>query len=286
MEEVILFFEQIPSSYRAALLIGGLALFWSLESIAPLMQLSYNKWRHAGINLFLTFTTVLINLVFAGLLYLSSKWAINHSFGVLQWISLPLWIEMIAGLLLLDLIGAYFIHYLEHRVRWMWRFHIIHHSDPCVDTTTANRHHPIESVFRAVFTILAVLIAGAPMWLVMLYQSLSVFFSQFNHANIKLPSKVDKWLSYVIVSPDMHKVHHHYRLPLTDTNYGNIFSIWDRLFGTYAFCPPQQLRYGIDTHPAEEEHSRIMRLLTIPFEPYRPASAPEEIKREKRHRVP
>jgi len=275
MKDIIIFFETIPSSWRAAFLIGGLALFWSLESIVPLLKFSYHKWKHAGINIFFTLTTVLINLAFASLLYLSSHWAVNHSFGIVQWLQLPLWAEAILGLLLLDLIGAYLIHYLEHRVRWMWRFHIIHHSDPYVDTTTANRHHPVESVFRAIFTTLAVLIAGAPMWLVMLYQSLSVLFSQFNHANIRLPEKVDKWLSYLIVSPNMHKVHHHYRLPLTDTNYGNIFSIWDRLFGTYAFCPPQKLHYGIDTHPKEEEHSRILRLLSIPFEAYRPASPPE-----------
>jgi sterol desaturase/sphingolipid hydroxylase (fatty acid hydroxylase superfamily) len=185
-------------------------------------------------------------------------------------LDLPLWVFMIAGLLLLDLIGAYFIHWLQHRTWWMWRFHLIHHTDPCVDTTTANRHHPGESVFRAVFAMLAVFVTGAPMWLVFLYQTLSVILSQFNHANIRLPNVLDKAISWLIVSPNMHKIHHHYRLPLTDTNYGNIFSIWDRLFGTFAeVADIKQIVYGIDTHTQIEEHSRISNLLGIPFQPYR-----------------
>jgi sterol desaturase/sphingolipid hydroxylase (fatty acid hydroxylase superfamily) len=171
----------------------------------------------------------------------------------------------------MDLIGAYFIHWLEHRVKWMWRFHLVHHSDTYVDTTTANRHHPGESIFRAVFTTIAVVIMGAPMWLVMLYQSMSAFLSQFNHADISLPKWLDRGMSWLIVSPDMHKVHHHYVLPLTDTNFGNIFSIWDRLFGTFAYVEDAKtLTYGIDTHMQAEENNDMMNLLKIPFGTYRP----------------
>jgi len=132
---------------------------------------------------------------------------------------------MILGLLLMDLIGAYLIHYIEHKVKWMWKFHMVHHADTHVDTTTANRHHPGESVFRAVFAMIAVLIVGAPMWLFMLYQSLSAVLSQFNHANIRLPLWLDRAIGWIIVSPDMHKVHHHYIRPQTDTNFGNIFLV-------------------------------------------------------------
>ena len=110
---------------------------------------------------------------------------------------------------------------------------MVHHSDKHVDTTTANRHHPIESVVRFFFTLIAIIISEASIEIVFLYQSLSVAFSQFNHANIRLSDKTDKLLSYLIVSPNMHKVHHHSFMPYTDSNYGNIFSIWDRVFGTY-----------------------------------------------------
>src|SRR5690606_2336888 len=128
---------------------------------------------------------------------------------------------------------AYAAHWVEHKVKPLWMVHLLQHSDHNVDTNTANRHHPLECLIRYTFTLIGVLIVGAPIGIIMLYQSLSVVFSQFNHANIRLPKKVDNAISWFVVSPDMHKVHHHYQLPYTDSNYGNIFSIWDRLFGTY-----------------------------------------------------
>ncbi|MGD1841828.1 MAG: sterol desaturase family protein [Thermonemataceae bacterium] len=277
MDQIIQFFETIPSSYRTAILVGGLAFFMMFEQIVPLFSKSYNKVRHTGMNLFFTLTTAVINFAFAYIIVKTSQWAVAEGFGLLHLVELPIWLFLLAGLLILDLVGAYFIHWLEHRVRWMWRFHLVHHSDTHVDATTANRHHPGESVFRAVFTLVAVVVTGAPMWLVMLYQTLSVVLSQFNHANIRLPKKIDNVLSWVIVSPDMHKVHHHYKLPLTDTNYGNIFAFWDRIFGTFAHVKQtQKLVYGVDTHMEAKENDHLGNLLAIPFQPYRKASEPEQ----------
>ena len=169
----------------------------------------------------------------------------------------------------MDLVGAYSIHWLEHRVKIMWKFHLVHHSDTYVDTTSANRHHPGESVFRAVFTILAVFLLGAPMWLVMLYQAASAFLSQFNHADIRLSKRLDDAISWIFVSPNMHKVHHHYVLPYTDSNFGNIFSVWDRLFGTYMSLDVDKIIYGVDTHMKPEENDAMGNLLKIPFQTYR-----------------
>lgn len=271
MEPIVEYFQNIPSSHRGALLAGGIAFFWLIESATPFFRARYDKWSHAAINIFFTVTTVVINFLMAFLLLRSSEWAVAHHFGILQWLpDMPLWAEMIVGLLLLDLIGAWLVHWAEHRVRWMWRFHLIHHTDAHVDTTTANRHHPGESVFRFVFTTAGAVLAGAPMWLVFMYQSLSVVLSQFNHANIQFPRRLDEILSWVIVTPRMHRVHHHYALPYTDTNYGNIFSIWDRLFGTYAHLEQEDIVFGIDTHQKEEEHARLGSLLKIPFQAYRP----------------
>jgi sterol desaturase/sphingolipid hydroxylase (fatty acid hydroxylase superfamily) len=176
--------------------------------------------------------------------------SVIHDFGILQWLpQMSIWLYTFIGLLLLDLIGAYLVHLIEHKVKVFWKFHLIHHTDTWIDTTTANRHHPGESLIQFGFTALGVLIIGSPMWLVFLYQSLSVIASQFNHANISLPKKLDNFISYFLVSPDMHKVHHHHKLPYTDSNYGNIFSIWDRLFGTFLALPREQIIYRIDTHP-------------------------------------
>jgi len=121
---------------------------------------------------------------------------------------------------------------------------------------------------RFVFTLLGVFVIGTSIGIVMLYQSLSLVATQFNHANIKLPKGVDRFLSYFIVSPDMHKVHHHYVLPYTDSNYGNIFSFWDRLFGTYRQLDREKIVYGVDVFYNEEANGKINTLLKQPFQPY------------------
>lgn len=270
MDVIINYFSTIPTSHRTLLLVGGITVFWIIENAVPLYQFSYNKWKHAGTNIFFTLTTILVNFPMAFMLVKSTDWAQEAHFGLLNWLpTMPMWLYAIVGMLLLDLIGAYLVHWVEHKVRWMWRFHLIHHTDTNVDTTSANRHHPGESVFRFVFTTLAAVVAGAPMWLVFMYQSCSVLLSQFNHANIALPKWLDNALSWVIITPDMHHVHHHYTLPYTDSNYGNIFSVWDRLFGTYMDLDRDKVVYGIDTYMNPAENAYIPPLLKIPFQEYR-----------------
>ena len=267
METLINYFSSIPSSHRALILAGGITIFWMIESTLPFIKFNYNKWQHARINIFFTLTTIIINFVLAFSLLKTALWTTENHFGILNW--LPIinpWLFAILGLLLLDLIGAYLVHLIEHKAKFLWRFHLIHHTDTWVDTTTANRHHPGESILRFIFTIIGVLLVGTPMWIVFLYQTLSVVATQFNHANIVLPKKIDVFLSYFIVSPDMHKVHHHYVLPYTDSNYGNIFSIWDRLFGTFMTLDRDQLIYGVDTHMNPKEHNKLSNLLKIPFQ--------------------
>ena len=267
MNEIVSYFSSIPSSHRSLILVGGITLFWLLENAFPFFKFTYKKWHHAGINLFLTLTTIIINFTLAFILLKASDWAIANNFGVLQWLPpMSLWLYVLIGLLLLDLIGAYLVHLIEHKVKLLWRFHLIHHTDTWIDTTSANRHHPGESVIRFIFTILGVLFVGAPMWMVFMYQTLSVVSTQFTHANIELPKKLDDFLSYFIVSPNMHKVHHHYKLPYTDSNYGNIFSVWDRLFGTFMYLKKEDIVYGIDTHMNPEEHNKLNNLLKIPFQ--------------------
>ena len=266
MENLIQYFETIPSLHRSIILVGGITLFWLIEGLVPTRSLSYKKWRHALPNFFFTATSVLVNFFLAFLLLNTADWTQANGFGILHIVALPLWLYVVLGVLLLDFIGAYLAHLVEHKVKPLWMVHLVHHSDHHVDTTTANRHHPLESLVRFSFTLLAVFILGAPIGVVMLYQSLSVVLTQFNHANINLPVKLDQWLSYVLVTPHMHKVHHHYVLPYTDSNYGNIFAIWDRLFGTYMHLDAARIVYGVDVFPNEEENSRVGSLLKQPFQ--------------------
>ncbi|MGG8498134.1 sterol desaturase family protein [Tenacibaculum sp. TC6] len=270
METLINYFETIPSSHRSIILVSGITFFWLLEGAIPLFNFKYNKWKHAFPNLFFTATTIIINFMLAFLLLKTADWVTANNFGVINWLpKMPLWLYVLLGLLFLDFFGAYLAHLVEHKVKPLWMVHLVHHSDHKVDTTTANRHHPIESVIRFSFTLLGVFLAGTPIAIVMLYQSMSLVFTQLTHANIKMPKKLDKLISYVIVSPDMHKVHHHNLLPYTDSNYGNIFSIWDRLLGTYMELDREKIVYGVDTFPDEKKNSDLVELLKQPFQGYR-----------------
>jgi len=271
MHEILDYFDTIESSTRSIFLVSGLALFLSLETIIPLFKMDYNKFRHAGINLTFTLITLIVNLIGALLIAAAVNFNLENNTGMLYLIGdLSPWIYVILGLIFLDLIGAWLIHWIEHRVKWMWKFHLIHHTDPSVDVTSGLRHHPGENIFRLMFTSLAVLVTGASLGLVMLYQTISAFFAALTHANIQMPSWIDKPLSWIFVTPHFHKIHHHYVQPHTDSNYGNIFSIWDHLFRTTSYVGVMDdLIYGIDTHMSPEEHSSIKNLLMIPFQEYR-----------------
>jgi len=269
MENILNYFETIPSLHRSIILVGGITFFWFLEGFFPMVKFNYKKWKHAIPNFFFTFTTIVINFIFAFLLLNVSDWTSHAEFGLLHWLpTLPLWMDVLLGVLLLDLIGAYLPHFVEHKIKPLWMIHLVHHSDPQVDTTTANRHHPLESLVRFIFTLIGVGFLGTSIGIIMLYQALSVVSTQFNHANIKIPKRLDRWISYLVVSPDMHKIHHHYRLPYTDTNFGNIFSIWDRLFGTFSYMDRSKVIYGVDVFPDEKKNTQIGSLLRQPFEKY------------------
>jgi len=265
METMIAYFNQIPSTHRALILAGGITIFWMIEGLVPLVKFTYNKWQHAAANLFFTVTTVVVNFGFATAIIATSEYCISNSIGLQFLLPMPTWLMALLGLLVLDFVGAYLVHWVQHKIPFMWRFHMVHHADTYVDTTTANRHHPGESVFRAAFTLVAVFLYGAPIWLVMLYQSASALLSQFNHANIYLPPWLDRLISLAIVSPNMHKVHHHFVQPQTDTNYGNIFSIWDRLLGTFNYTPTSNIVYGLDVLQHANTNN-IASQLKMPFD--------------------
>jgi sterol desaturase/sphingolipid hydroxylase (fatty acid hydroxylase superfamily) len=271
MTELIQYFTNITTESRSLFLISGLAFFFILEFGIPLFKMKYSKGKHALINITFTIITLIVNLFGAALILSAVNYNESNHSGILNLVQMPLWLYVILGLVLMDLIGAWFIHWIEHKVKWLWKFHIIHHTDPNVDVTSGLRHHPGENIFRLLFTTLAVLITGASFGLIMLYQTISAFFAHLTHANIKMPLAIDKVLSYIFVTPHFHKVHHHYIQPHTDSNYGNIFSIWDHVFHTVTRVKKMDdLVYGIDTHMKPEEHSSIKNLLMIPFQAYRP----------------
>lgn len=278
MEFIVNYFNELKDLpvHRSIILFGGLTFFLLLESGLPFFTKKYNKFSHLGLNLFFTFTTILVNFIMAVILIKSALWVGENNFGILEWAGLVdttspvlLLLGMVLGVLLMDFVGAWLPHFIQHKVVFLWQFHVIHHSDQNVDASTANRHHPGESVFRFLFTTIAVFVVGAPIWVVMIYQSLSAVLSQFNHSNMAIPVKLDNALKLVFCTPHMHRVHHHYRQPYSDTNYGNIFSFWDRIFGTYIAVDNSKLIYGVDTYMEEKEANNLGFLLKIPFSGYK-----------------
>ncbi|MDP6034287.1 MAG: sterol desaturase family protein [Candidatus Marinimicrobia bacterium] len=270
MENIIQFFETIPASTRSIYLVSGFVFFLIVEMGIPHFRFEYNKLKHILLNLFFTLTTLVINFAGASLILLAADYNKANSTGILNIFMVPLWLKIILGILLLDFVGAWLVHWIEHKVKWLWKFHLIHHTDPYIDVSSGLRHHPGESVIRLLFTALAVLVTGAPFGVVMIYQTLSAFFAHLTHANIIVPTIIDKTFATIFVTPHFHKIHHHYIQPHTDSNYGNIFSIWDHLLRTTTSVKKiDEITYGIDTHMAPEENSNIKNLLMIPFQKYR-----------------
>lgn len=258
--------EQRPLE-RMAFLVGGLLLFWIIEGAIPLVHLHYkkNKLRHAGVNFFFTVLHLILHTGLAFFIVKLSDWCLHHQFGMVYWFNAGVLGAVIIGVLALDF-SSWLVHLVMHKNKFLWRFHLIHHSDTNVDVTTGLRHHPGDSLLRGIFFMLLIFISGAPMYSVMIYQTLVVITTAFTHANMRLPEKLDKALSYILISPNMHKVHHHWKQPYTDSNYGAVFSIWDRLLGTFSKLDTGQIRYGLDRYYPEEKDEDIMLLLKKPFQ--------------------
>ena len=263
MIDFLAFFEEMPTWLKLAWVVGVLAVFWTLEGYYKLKTIKYKKLKHASINFVFLLFTLMINVGFGALTLGVFLWIDTHQFGLLHYLELPILAELVLSILVLDLIAQYGVHYLLHKVKWMWRLHIIHHSDTKVDVTTGTRHHPLDFCIRESFALLAVLVMGMLIAYYLVYRILSVFFTYFTHANINL-GRLDKLLSYVFVTPKLHKFHHHQEMPWTDTNYGNMFSIWDRLFGTFMDGDTTQIKYGLDIVDNKKDED-ILYQLKLPF---------------------
>lgn len=263
--------EQRPLE-RMAILVGGLLFFWIIEGAIPLLPMSYrkSKVRHAAVNFGFTVIHLIIHTFLALIIIFLSDWARDNQFGLVYWLNASVLWTIIISFLALDFFGGWLVHITEHKVPLLWRFHVVHHADNNVDVTTGLRHHPIESVLRGLFFFMGIIVSGAPMYAVMIFQTILVFATAFTHANIRLPRWIDKSLSYVFVSPNMHKVHHHWKQPFTDSNYGAVLSIWDRLLGTFKKLEPGEIRYGLDRYYPNEKDENFAMLMKQPFQKRRP----------------
>jgi sterol desaturase/sphingolipid hydroxylase (fatty acid hydroxylase superfamily) len=246
------------------LLVACCAFLWSLESVMPLYRYGGNRLHRASPNIALTVILILTNLVLSFVAASASAFVMSHGIGLLFLVDLPLWMAVLASIAALDFF-TYVAHVALHKWPFGWRFHRVHHSDAEVDVTTTFRQHPGETVWRVLWQLPAIVVFGIPLWVVAVYLTISAANAQLEHANIRLREPLDRLLRLVFVTPNMHKVHHSRWQRETDSNYANIFSLWDRVFGTYTRRVDfEKLRYGLDD--VDLRSTRKLRgLLAMPF---------------------
>ena len=262
------FFETLNANRRwIALGILVLMLLW--ETVAPFFDFFRNKTRqritHGVINIALAaINTGVIVLVFVTGWAWAADISKQHSLGLLHRFEAPVWVEAAIAILLFDLF-TYWFHRLSHRIPFMWRFHRVHHSDPHMDVTTANRFHLGEVIISSLLRIPLIAVTGVELWHLALYELLMFSIVQFHHANIALPGALDRLLRLFIVTPAMHKVHHSRIQRETDSNYTSLLSFWDRVFGSFSIRKHDDLaniNLGLDGYDSADKQGLIGLLKT------------------------
>ncbi|WP_024771068.1 sterol desaturase family protein [Aquimarina macrocephali] len=256
----------LDKKVRLALIFGWLFIMCAIEFIIPLVKTYRSSIFKTVPNVIMTILLVVTNFIFASITLLISDWVEINQIGLLYQTDISnMYLKLSIGVIFLDFWAAYLPHRLMHKIPLLWRFHSVHHSDTMVDVTTAFRQHPLETALRIAFHLSGMIILGIPLIVLLTYLSISAFNAQIEHANIHISIKLDRFLQYFYVTPNMHKVHHSNYQPETDSNYSNIFSIWDRIFGTYKTRKDyKSIEYGLE-YLNKNEASVKNLLIDIPI---------------------
>lgn len=264
------YFESVPDSHRIALLFVTIIIFWAIENRKKGIK-HLEKLKHAKLNSLFMFTDAPVQLLFGISLTYLAKIEVVHHFGLLNYFSFSnnLFFQIAATFIILDFF-EYVYHVIMHKTKFLWMFHLVHHSDRVVDVSTTLREHPGETAARLAMSLLWVVISGASMWAIVFHQFIQIVSNIIAHSNIRLNEKADKVIGTVLITPNLHQVHHHYKQPYTDSNYGDILSIWDHIFGTFRRVEVKKHEFGIDSCMDLKENSDFMKLIKLPFGKYRP----------------
>jgi sterol desaturase/sphingolipid hydroxylase (fatty acid hydroxylase superfamily) len=229
--------ERMEALIRVGTFLGVLTAMLLWEGCYPRRPLSRPRQERWVTNLGLTLlNTVLVHVTVAGVAYTTAVFAADQGVGLLHWHPLPAWAAAVVTLLVLDF-AIYLQHVLFHAVPLLWRLHRVHHADLDVDATTGLRFHPLEILLSLGYKAAVVVLLGALPWTVVAFEVLLNAASVFNHGNVALPERLDCWLRWIVVTPDMHRVHHSTCVVETNANFGFAVSWWDRLCGTYRAQP-------------------------------------------------
>jgi sterol desaturase/sphingolipid hydroxylase (fatty acid hydroxylase superfamily) len=253
-----------PLQYAA--FFGVFAIFALLEAVAPRDPSSAMRVRRWPSNVALTTLNIVVLSTLPVGIVAAADWAQGARFGLLHMIEVSPWAAFAIGFL-----GRAFLswamHILNHKVPFLWAIHRVHHVDTRLDVSTTVRFHPLEFVFSTPLTLAGVVLLGAPPVAILIYELMDAGVTVFSHANVRLPWWVDRPLRLFIVTPDVHRVHHSSHQPETDSNYGAVLTIWDRLLGTYRRKSADDLATQ-ETGLSEVQDSRgrnLLWLLILPF---------------------
>lgn len=216
------------------LILSAMVAWELLASRRPQSHPRRQRWP-ANLSI-VVLDTLAVRLVFPLAAVGAALVAAERGWGLFNLVPVPAWLAVVVSVLLLDL-AIYFQHRLFHAVPWLWRLHRMHHADPEFDVTTALRFHPLEILLSMGIKILVVFSLGAPALAVLIFEVLLNATSMFNHGNVRLPVRIDRWLRLFVVTPDMHRVHHSIVRRERDSNFGFNLPWWDRLFATYREQP-------------------------------------------------
>ena len=254
---------------RLSMFLGLFALFAVAEAINPrrkrtqsMPQRWITNWGFTALN------TLLLRAMTFGLPLLAVGAAIvaaENGWGLFNALAWPWWLEFFLAILILDF-AIWLQHLITHKVPVLWRLHRVHHADVDIDVTTAIRFHPIEIALSMILKIGLVYLLGPAAWAVIVFEILLNGTAMFNHANIKLPLGLDRLMRRVLVTPDMHRVHHSVDRAEHDSNYGFALSIWDQVFGTYIAQPKaghDEMAIGLEWQDARP--TKLGWSLALPF---------------------
>ena len=254
---------------RLGTFFGLFALFAIVEAKAPRRprtQPRKTRWTtNLAIIVIDSLTLRLMSVLMPLLAVGAARDAAAQGWGLFNVIALPIWVEVVAAMVILDL-AIWAQHLVFHKVPVLWRLHRVHHADRDFDVTTALRFHPVEIAASMIIKVGMVYLLGAPALGVVLFEVILNGSAMFNHANMRLPLGLDRWLRLVLVTPDMHRVHHSVHRDETDSNYGFCLSVWDRMFKTYTDQPRDghdDMVIGLQWQ--NDEPSKLGWSLMLPF---------------------
>lgn len=253
---------------RLAVFISIFAVMaiWEFLQPARAAKIGRNiRWRS---NFAIVVIGALVSrIVLPGALVGVALWAENVNFGLFYRLSFPLWVTVTLSVLLLDIV-IYWQHRWFHRIPLLWRLHKVHHADSHVDTSTGLRFHPIEIVLSLFIKAFAVAALGVPAIAVVIFEVALNGFAIFNHANIRLPRKLDDLVGKVLITQRLHRIHHSQRWQESNTNFGFSVSWWDKLFGSYTYEASKddnKILIGQKDYPATAGNASLLTLLSLPF---------------------